>query len=84
MPEEKMQELVRQSFSTRFSDYNDMKEILNIEPVSVTLLPDGSFDAYMKSKVEAGADLAHLKPPHMKPSEDILNTLERVSNGITP
>jgi hypothetical protein len=38
----------------------------------------------MKSKVEAGADLAHLKPPHMKPSEDILNTLERVSNGITP
>jgi hypothetical protein len=84
MPEEKVQELVRQSFSTRFSDYNDMKEILNIEPVFVTLLPDGSFDAYMKSKVEAGADLAHLKPPHMKPSEDILNTLERVSNGIAP
>jgi phenylacetate-coenzyme A ligase PaaK-like adenylate-forming protein len=84
MPEEKVQEMVRQSFSARFSDYNDMKEILNIEPVSVTLLPDGSFDAYMKSKVEAGADLAHLKPPHMKPSEDILKTLGRVSNGITP
>jgi hypothetical protein len=73
--EEKAQDMIRQSFSDNFSDYNDMKEMLGIEPVMVTLLPAGSFDAYMKAKVEAGADLAHLKPAHMKPSDDILLNL---------
>ena len=77
--EEKAQELIRQSFSTNFSDYNDMKEMLGIEPVAVSLLPAGSFDAYMKAKVEAGADLAHLKPAHMKPSEDVLMNLFNVT-----
>ena len=52
--EEKVQEMIRQSFSTSFSDYNDMKEILHIEPVAVTLLPGGSFAAYMEFKGLAG------------------------------
>ena len=33
----------------------------------------------MKAKVEAGADLAHLKPAHMKPSEDVLMNLFNVT-----
>jgi len=73
--EENAQELVRQSFSTRYSDYNDMKEMLNTEPVAVSLLPVGAFASYMKAKVEAGAELAHLKPAHMKPSEEVLMQL---------
>ena len=77
--EEKVQEMIRQSFSDHFTDYNDMKEMLRIEPVMVTLLPKGSFSAYMKSKMEAGADLGHLKPPHMKPSDEILKMLLTVS-----
>jgi hypothetical protein len=79
--EEKAQEMVRQAFSDRFSDYNDMKEMLRVEPVAVTLLPAGSFAAYMKSQVQAGADLAHLKPPHMKPSDSVLTKLINVVNG---
>ncbi len=76
--EEKVQEMIRQSFSTRFSDYNDMKEILDVEPVTVSLLPTGAFAAYMKVKEAAGADLAHLKPPHMKPSDEVLKNLVEV------
>jgi hypothetical protein len=75
VPEEKVQELIQQAFSTRFADYDDMKSILNIEPVTASLLPGGSFAAYMKAKVEAGADLAHMKPPHMKPSDEVVRTL---------
>ena len=75
VPEEKVQELIRNSFSARYSDYNDMKEILNTEPVNVTLLSGGAFSSYTRSKVEAGADLAHIKPAHMKPSADILMKL---------
>jgi hypothetical protein len=75
VPEEKVQELIRKSFSTRYSDYNDMKEILSTEPVAVTLLPAGAFSSYTRSKVEAGAELAHLKPANMKPSADIVMKL---------
>jgi hypothetical protein len=82
--EVKAQEMIRLSFSTRFSDYNDMKVILNIEPVTVSLLPSGAFAAYMKSQVEAGADLAHLKPPHMKPSDAILKKLVTIVNESNP
>ena len=75
LPEEKVQEMIRQAFSANFSDYNDMKEMLNTEPVAVSLLPVGAFASYMKAKVEAGAELAHLKPAHMKPSEEVLMQL---------
>jgi hypothetical protein len=61
-----------------------MIEILGIEPVVVTLLPVGAFDAYMKAKVAAGADLAHIKPPHMKPSDAILRNLFSGSIGSNP
>jgi hypothetical protein len=81
LSEGKVQEMIRQSFSDRFSDYNDMKEMLGIEPVVVSLIPSGSFTAYMKAKMEAGADLAHTKPPHMKPTDDIIRTLLTVPIG---
>jgi hypothetical protein len=84
IPEEKVQEMIRQSFSARYSDYNDMKEMLSVEPVLVTLIPSGAFAAYMKSKMEAGADLAHLKPPHMNPSDETLKKLLTLPNGSNP
>jgi hypothetical protein len=84
IPEEKVQELICKAFSTNFSDYNDMKEMLGKEPVIVSLLPDGAFANYMKSQAEAGADLAHLKPPHMKPSDSILTKLITVPNRSNP
>jgi hypothetical protein len=33
----------------------------------------------MKKKISQGADLAHLKPPHMQPSEQVLKTLMTVA-----
>lgn len=73
--EENVQLLIQKSFSERYSDYNDMKEILNSEPVIVSLLQKGAFAAYTKAKVDAGAELAHLKPPHMKPAKEVLMNL---------
>ena len=40
--------------------------------VDVTLLPRGAFSAYTARKQAEGADIAHLKPPHINPSEPIL------------
>jgi hypothetical protein len=41
----------------------------------VTLLPKGSFAAFTAQKQAEGADLAHLKPPHVNPSAKVLSLL---------
>ncbi len=43
--------------------------------VDVTLLPRGAFTNFMTHKQAEGADLAHLKPPHVNPSPEILSQL---------
>lgn len=48
-------------------------------PVRVTLLPRGSFQRYYEEKQRAGADLAHLKPPHMNASDAVIQDLLQVS-----
>lgn len=56
-------------------EYNDFIEILGRDPLKLSALPTGAFDAYMKSQLEAGADMAHVKPPHMQPSDKIIARL---------
>jgi hypothetical protein len=43
--------------------------------VKVTLLPPGTFASYMVQRQAEGADLAHLKPPHINPSDKVLSLL---------
>ncbi|MFC1924464.1 GH3 auxin-responsive promoter family protein [Chloroflexota bacterium] len=60
-------------------DYRDINDYLNINPVKVTLLSPGTFDRYYQERVKEGADLAHLKPPHMTPPKKIIEDLIRLS-----
>jgi len=55
--------------------YADVEPMLGLRPLKVTLLPEGAFWAYMSKQRAAGADLAHLKPPHINPSDDIVDFL---------
>jgi len=48
-------------------------------PVRMTFLPRGSFQRYYEEKQRAGADLAHLKPPHMNASDAVIQDLLQVS-----
>ena len=57
------------------SEFSSLHEILGCHPIRVSLLKPGSFDAYMKQKQQEGADLAHIKPPHMQPSEEVMQRL---------
>jgi hypothetical protein len=43
--------------------------------VSVSYLPRGAFDNYTAQRQAQGADLAHLKPPHINPSAGIMTLL---------
>ncbi len=50
--------------------------------VEVELLPQGSFASYLAQKQVEGADLAHLKPPHLNPSEKVLSLLRSESEEV--
>ncbi len=43
--------------------------------VRVSYLPKGTFDNYTAQRQTEGADLAHLKPPHINPSDKVLSLL---------
>jgi hypothetical protein len=43
--------------------------------VEVDLLPQGAFGNYTTQRQAEGADLAHLKPPHINPSPKVLSLL---------
>ena len=63
------------NLSELFSDYADLRQMLGINPIAVTLLETGAFQRYQHLKQEQGFDLAHLKPPHMNPSDQVLADL---------
>jgi hypothetical protein len=56
--------------------------------VEANLLPQGAFANYTAQRQAEGADLAHLKPPHINPSEKVLSLLlakpEAVKAGTEP
>lgn len=43
--------------------------------IEINLLPRGAFANYMSQRQAEGADLAHLKPPHINPSDKVLSLL---------
>lgn len=61
-------------------DYRDVNTYLGLNPVRVTLLSPGTFERYISGKVEEGADLAHLKPPHMNAPEATIQHLLELSD----
>ncbi len=57
------------------TDFADMEEIFGNGQLRISLLPQGAFNRYIEAQREAGADLAHIKPPHMQPKDIILERL---------
>ncbi len=55
--------------------HDDLADMINFR-VKVSLLHRGAFANYTSERQAEGADLAHLKPPHINPSERVLSLLE--------
>jgi hypothetical protein len=53
----------------------DVESMLDLRPIEVTLLPEGAFARYIAQRRAEGADLAHLKPRHINPSDAELSLL---------
>ena len=56
-------------------DLPSMEKMTNFEPIVVTLLSENAFKRYAQERQAEGADLAQLKPPHINPSDEILQRL---------
>jgi len=52
--------------------YRDLVDMLEFDPLRVSFLPAGSFDRYYEARLREGADLAHMKPPHMSASDGVM------------
>jgi hypothetical protein len=79
LKEERDQEEVKRAVHRRLREihksYGELEDMLGIDPLQVTLLPPASFARYYQDRQKEGADLAHLKPPHMNPSDEIIDRL---------
>ncbi len=53
---------------------DDFALMINFK-VKATVLPHGAFATYTSQRQAEGADLAHLKPPHVNPSDKVLALL---------
>jgi hypothetical protein len=59
---------------TEYLARDDYADMINFK-LDVTLLPRGTYATYMAQRQAEGADLAHLKPPHINPSPKVLSLL---------
>jgi phenylacetate-coenzyme A ligase PaaK-like adenylate-forming protein len=75
LDENQITDVTHKHISLLDNDYALLESILNLKPLKVTLLPQGTFQAYIAKQQAAGADLAHLKPPHVNPTEDQISAL---------
>jgi hypothetical protein len=53
---------------------DDFAEMISFK-LDATLLPPGTFASYTARRQAEGADLAHLKPPHINPPEKVISLL---------
>jgi hypothetical protein len=53
----------------------DMETVMDLRPVTVTFLPEGTFSSYLAQRRSGGPVLQSLRPPHVNPSDEVLSML---------
>jgi hypothetical protein len=74
-PADQIEILIHQELQKVDPDYVDIESYLKQQPVKVTLLSPGTFGRYMEEMHRRGADLAHLKPAHINPAQEMIELL---------
>ncbi len=80
---EELERLIHTELVNINTDYRNLENMLGIRPLRISLLPAGSFQHYYDKQKRSGADLAHLKPPHMNASDSAVQAL-RTMDDIAP
>jgi hypothetical protein len=75
---EEVTTLIHKELCKLNQEFVDFVEMFDDNHLRVTRLPEGAFARYIEAQRKAGADLAHLKPAHMKVSDEILQRLTQI------
>jgi len=75
VPPEQVADTVHEELKKLDNPYTELESFTGLRPLEVTLLPENAFQLYKLRQQAAGAELAHLKPPHLNPSDDIIKFL---------
>jgi hypothetical protein len=55
--------------------YGEAAALIDLKPIKITFLPRGASARYISRMRAEGADLGHIKAPHINPSDEILSIL---------
>ncbi|UCC17376.1 MAG: GH3 auxin-responsive promoter family protein, partial [Dehalococcoidales bacterium] len=58
-----------------YEDLSSLESLIDFRPIKVTLLPTGAFSNYKRMSITEGKGIAHLKPPHINPSNNMLSLM---------
>jgi phenylacetate-coenzyme A ligase PaaK-like adenylate-forming protein len=78
-----IEEMVHQQLRLISEDYNSMAEMMEINPIKVTLLSLGTFMKYMEVKQAAGVDPGWLKPAHINASDEVIAEISDISQRVS-
>ncbi|MCD6576731.1 MAG: GH3 auxin-responsive promoter family protein [Anaerolineaceae bacterium] len=70
-----LEKKIKKALKKANPEFGDIEKIMGGDYLSITKLPSGAFSHYIQSQRDAGADLAHIKPPHMQPKDQQLEKL---------
>ena len=65
-----------------YKDLASLERLIGFKPIEVTLLPTGVFSNYKNQRQSEGAELGHLKPPHINPSDRVLSLLGAKAGAV--
>lgn len=55
--------------------YSELEDFTGLRPLKVSLLPKNAFKLYKLKQQASGAEISHLKPPHLNPTQDMVDFL---------
>jgi hypothetical protein len=67
--------LIHEELKKLDTPYSELESFTGLKPVKVTLLATNAFEAFKSRQQQAGAGLEQLRPPHVNPSDDVLDFL---------
>jgi hypothetical protein len=67
--------LIHEQLKQLDTPYSELESFLGLQPLEITPLPENAFRNYRLAQEAAGADRAHLKVPHINPSDSMLDFL---------
>ena len=66
---------VHQELKKLDKPYSELEDFTGIRPIKVSLLPKNAFKLYKLKQQASGAEISHLKPPHLNPTQDMIDFL---------